>query len=315
MSQDWADSKYKPKKYEEIVGNDFTVGRVKTLCESFKEDPKKNPLPNMLLVGRPGVGKSCLAEIVVRDIGAEFREWNGSDERKLEVIRNEVKVFASTKPIDSVIKVAVIEEADGLDGKAQDALRRTMEKFSDNCKYIFTSNDLARMNAGLMSRLKKFDFYDLTPDDIFKRLSQIVIAEKYDNVVTPDQIFVVAERAKGDMRNAIKNLQSLVIGRKLPLSKEEMEAVISRPPPETVSTMMNHALRGRFTESCKELNNLCFRYTTENIFFAIFDEFLKTDMKEEEKVIVAEALAGVHTPEKRYLYGMLAHISAWAMHF
>jgi len=131
--------KYRPQKFDEVVGQDEIVKRVKSLVNSVN-------LPHLLFAGPAGVGKSTLALIVVKQLfGPSWREnyleLNASDERGIEVVRQKVKDFARTRALGNVpFKVIFLDEADALTREAQQALRRTMENFTSTCRFILSCN-------------------------------------------------------------------------------------------------------------------------------------------------------------------------------
>ena len=121
--------KYRPKKFEEVVGQDNIIKKVQNLTKAMN-------IPLMLFAGPAGTGKSTLALIVVKELfGVHWKdnylELNASDERGIDVVRQKVKDFARTKAMGNVpFKVIFLDEADALTKEAQQALRRTMENFT-----------------------------------------------------------------------------------------------------------------------------------------------------------------------------------------
>ena len=129
--------KYRPKSFSEIRGQDDIVERVKAFV-------KNKNMPHLLFSGPAGVGKTTLSLVVARTMYGDqwhdfFLELNASDERGIDVVRNKVKDFARTKAIHDVpFKIIYLDECDALTREAQQALRRTMENYTQNCRFILS---------------------------------------------------------------------------------------------------------------------------------------------------------------------------------
>ena len=146
--------KYRPKKVEDCI----LTQNVKDTFSSFVE---QGEIPNLLLSGTAGVGKTTIAKALCEEIGASYIIINGSDEgRFLDTVRNRVRQFATTVSLTSgaAHKVVIIDEADNTTNDVQLSLRTAVEEFHNNCRFIFTSNFINKIIEPLHSRCTVVDF-------------------------------------------------------------------------------------------------------------------------------------------------------------
>ena len=146
--------KYRPQTIDECI-------LPENIKKTFKEFLNKGEIPNMLLSGPPGVGKTTVAKALCRELGADYYVVNGSDEgRFLDTVRNNAKNFASTVSLssESKHKVIIIDEADNTTSDVQLLLRASIEEFSNNCRFIFTCNYKNKIIEPLHSRCAVIDF-------------------------------------------------------------------------------------------------------------------------------------------------------------
>ena len=146
--------KYRPKLIDECILPD-------SIKKTFQDFVTAGELPNMLLSGPPGIGKTTVAKALCEQLGADFYVINGSDEgRFLDTVRNNAKNFASTVSLtsESKHKVIIIDEADNTTSDVQLLLRASIEEFSANCRFIFTCNYKNKIIQPLHSRCTVIDF-------------------------------------------------------------------------------------------------------------------------------------------------------------
>ena len=146
--------KYRPKTIDECILPD-------NIKKTFKEFLNRGEIPNMLLAGPPGVGKTTVAKALCNELGVDFYVINGSDEgRFLDTVRNNAKNFASTVSLSSEAKhkVVIIDEADNTGNDVQLLLRAFIEEFAGNCRFIFTCNYKNKILEPLHSRCAVVDF-------------------------------------------------------------------------------------------------------------------------------------------------------------
>lgn len=149
----WCEA-YRPQNIDDTI-------LPKNIKDSFKSFVKKNDLPNLLLSGGPGTGKTTIAKAVVRELDYDFMLINGSDssESGLDSLRTNIRTFASSVSLTGSKKVVIIDEADHLSAAVQPALRNFMESLSANSRFILTCNYRNRIIEPLQSRLSHFDFF------------------------------------------------------------------------------------------------------------------------------------------------------------
>ena len=174
--------KYRPNTIDECI-------LPKSIKQTFQDFVNRGEIPNMLLSGPPGIGKTTVAKALCNQLGADYYVINGSDEgRFLDTVRTNAKNFASTVSLtsESKHKVIIIDEADNTTSDVQLLLRASIEEFSRNCRFIFTCNYKNKIIEPLHSRCSVVDFSVSKRDkptiaaQFFQRLNTILEQEKID---------------------------------------------------------------------------------------------------------------------------------------
>jgi DNA polymerase III delta prime subunit len=196
--------KYRPHKIEDCILPD-------RLKKVFQEYVTEGNIPNLMLTGSAGCGKTTVAKAMCEEIGCNFLFINSSDERGIDTLRTKIKGYASTVSLTGGRKVIILDEADYLTLEAQAGLRGAIEEFSENCSFIFTCNFKARLIDALHSRCSVVDFA-LKGDEeakmaaqMFKRLANILTQESitYDK----DVLGKIVQRYFPDYRRTLNELQ------------------------------------------------------------------------------------------------------------
>ncbi len=241
--------KYRPQKFNEFVGQEHIVKRVKAFVE-------QENLPHQLYAGSAGIGKSTLALIVARTLFGEgwkqnFLELNASDSRGIDVIRNEVKDFARTRSINTRIpKIIFLDEADALTREAQQALRRTMETYSNTVRFILSCNFISKIIDPIQSRCAVFKFKPMTKEQLTVIVKDI---EKKEKLKIEKKAFdAIYEISAGDVRRAENILQSCASVNKN-INYELIYEIVSAAQPKEIKEILDVAIKGDFITARKKL--------------------------------------------------------------
>jgi DNA polymerase III delta prime subunit len=196
--------KYRPARIEDCILTD-------AIKETFQEFVKRKEIPNLLLSGTAGVGKTTVAKALCNEVGCDYIIINGSDESGIDVLRNKIKNYASSVSLMGGRKVVIIDEADYLNpNSTQPALRGAIEEFASNCSFIFTCNFKNRIIDPIHSRCSVIDFKingskPKLASQLFKRVENILSQEG----ITYDKEVVAAVITKHfpDNRRILNELQ------------------------------------------------------------------------------------------------------------
>ena len=196
--------KYRPQRLEDIRGQRKFVDDAKYWIE-------RNDMPNVLIYGMGGTGKTTAGLILAKqflgeNFDTDFKEINASQDRKLDTIRETISTFANLKSTSDVpFKVMLLDELDGMTKDSQRALKRTMER-AHNVRFIITCNDEHMVEYPIRSRCANYLFTPLNVNDMKDMLKAICLQE-YVNV-EDDELVKFCETLNGDMRRAINELQA-----------------------------------------------------------------------------------------------------------
>jgi len=234
--------KYRPVRLLDIVGQDAIIERLACYAKT------KN-LPHLLFTGTAGVGKTTAAVALAREIFGEgwqmnFRELNASDERGIDVVRNQIKQFARTTPLgEASFKILFLDEADALTTDAQAALRRTMESYAQTCRFILSCNYSSKIIDPIQSRCAIYRFKPLSPEAVQEEIRRI--AKKEGLTVSDDAMDAIVYIAQGDMRKAINALQGAAI-LSTSIKAPMVYAITSTARPEEIEELLALSLAGDF---------------------------------------------------------------------
>jgi DNA polymerase III delta prime subunit len=200
--------KYRPKTIEECILPD-------SLKATFQEFVNRKEIPNLLLSGTAGVGKTTVAKALCQEVGCDYIMINGSDDSGIDVLRNKIKNYASSMSLMGGRKVVIVDEADYLNpNSTQPAFRGVIDEFASNCSFIFTCNFKNRIMEPIHSRCTCIDFKlngskATMASRFFKRVESILTLEnvKYDKEV----VAAIISKHFPDNRRILNELQRFSI--------------------------------------------------------------------------------------------------------
>ncbi|MFX1315639.1 MAG: replication factor C small subunit [Promethearchaeota archaeon] len=285
--------KYRPRMLDDVVNQKGIIKRLK----QFVKDRDKS-MPHLIFAGPAGTGKTTSALAMVRElygrkmlINRTYLELNASDARGIDVIRTYVKDFAKARPpLDIAFKILILDEADNMTSPAQQALRRTMEKYTKNCRMILICNYSNKIIPPIQSRCVVFRFSSLNNDDIKIRVKYI--AQQENIALTNDGLNALVDVSRGDCRRAINYLQSCgTISKKI--DQEIVYRVAGEVPSEKIKEILQTALEGQLQLSIKLLFDLINDYglSGQNIIKNVHREVYNLNISEDLKIELSKLLA------------------------
>lgn len=198
--------KYRPDTLDDVVSHKDITGTIENFI-------KKGRLPHLLFYGPPGTGKTstilAIAKLIYGPTAwrSHVLELNASDDRGIDVVREQIKGFAMTRVLFSKgFKLIILDEADMMTQAAQGALRRVIEQYTKNVRFCILCNYVNKITPAIQSRCTKFRFSPLPEKEVEKKVDQVVDREGVK--ITPDGKEALLKLSKGDMRRALNILQA-----------------------------------------------------------------------------------------------------------
>ncbi|WOH13241.1 hypothetical protein DCAR_0832750 [Daucus carota subsp. sativus] len=253
-STPWVE-KYRPQSLADVAAHRDIVDTIDRLTS-------ENKLPHLLLYGPPGTGKTSTILAVARKIfGVQMHnmvlELNASDDRGIDVVRQQIQDFASTQSFSfgakSSVKLVLLDEADAMTKDAQFALRRVIEKYTKTTRFALICNHVNKVIPALQSRCTRFRFAPLDAIHVSDRLKHVIAAEGLD--VTDSGLAALVRLCNGDMRKALNILQSTHMASQQ-ITEEAVYLCTGNPLPKDIEKITHWLLNESFANSYKQISEM-----------------------------------------------------------
>ncbi|ADI74791.1 Replication factor C [Methanohalobium evestigatum Z-7303] len=305
--------KYRPFKLDDIVGQGEAIKRLKSYIST-------NNLPHLLFSGPPGVGKTAAAVAIAKELFGDawhqnFTELNASDERGIDVVRTKIKDFSKTSPIGGAdFKIIFLDEADALTPDAQSALRRTMERYTNNCRFILSCNYSSKIIEPIQSRCAVYRFRSLSYEAVEKRVRYI--AEQEGLQISEDGVEAIKYVSQGDMRKAINALQASALIDDV-IDKDTIYKITATAHPEEIEELVQKALDGNFKAARETMEKLMSEQglSGEDVVGQIYRAIFNLDIPEKLMVELVDKIGEIDfrltegANERIQLEALLAHFT------
>ncbi|GMH80723.1 hypothetical protein TL16_g08670, partial [Triparma laevis f. inornata] len=250
--------KYRPSTLSDLVAHEDIISILTRLTDA-------NKLPHLLLYGPPGTGKtSTIVAMAKKMYGIKgykgyVLELNASDDRGIDVVRNQIKDFASTKQLFSTssTKLIILDECDAMTSDAQFALRRVIEKYSASVRFCLICNYVGKIIPALQSRCTRFRFAPLEKEQIRERLMEVAGEEKCE--IQDDGVEAILDLASGDMRRVMNLLQSTHMSY-TQITQTNVYLTSGAPLPANIDIICQSMFNDNFNTACEVLNKYVKEY-------------------------------------------------------
>ncbi|XP_065892254.1 replication factor C subunit 5-like [Dysidea avara] len=245
--------KYRPSCLDDLISH-------RDITSTIQRFMQEDRLPHLLFYGPPGTGKTstilaCAKTLYKpKEFNSMVLELNASDDRGIGIVRGPILSFASTRTLfKSGFKLVILDEADAMTRDAQNALRRVIEKFTENTRFCLICNYLSKIIPAIQSRCTRFRFAPISPEQMISRLEYVIAQESVK--CTKDGMQSLITLAKGDMRKALNILQCTALA-----SDEVSELTVyvctGQPLPSDIANMIQWMLNDDYSTAYKKIMEL-----------------------------------------------------------
>lgn len=237
--------KYRPSTLDELISHGDIISTINDLIE-------KNRMPHLLLYGPPGTGKTstilaCARKMNGPKASSMILELNASDDRGIDVVREQIVNFASSRQLFSGgFKLVLLDEADALTKTAQFALRRVIEKYTKSTRFCLICNYINKIIPALQSRCTRFRFAPLQRMQMMGRVVQIAEAEKVNT--SEDGVEAIVDLSGGDMRKCLNVLQACHMAFSV-TNAENVYLCTGKPTPSDIQSILDFLLNTSYKEA------------------------------------------------------------------
>jgi replication factor C small subunit len=220
-------------------------------------------------------------------------ELNASDERGINVVRETVKTFARSRSIGEIpFRILILDEADNMTSDAQQALRRTMERYTETCRFIMCANYSGKIIEPIQSRCAPFRFTFLPREEHDNYIRHIATRENVQ--LLPEGAEAIFEVCGGDLRKGINTLQAAA-SMNAPIDAKLVYSITGRASPSDVQKMLRTAIDGDFLEARKQLRDMIQKYGVAgvDIIRQIHTEIFKAEIPEPWKIKLADIVGEI----------------------
>jgi replication factor C small subunit len=267
--------KYRPKNIQQLIGQ-----------ESFKLDAENwienKDMPNVLLHGPAGVGKTAAAgilalEMLKHEIDSNYFEINASDDRRLEVVRTTIKDVAQQRAIGDVpFKIIHLDELDGMTPDAQNALKRIMERYAHNVRFVITANDRSKIIYPLQSRCANY-YFSILDNATISTLLKTILQNEELSLPSETDLATFISHYNGDVRRTITELQA-ALASGISLRKQTDKSL------ERYDKMLNLLVEEKYNQALTELHDALYSgKTVKDICYGLHEVIVKSDMTDNLK--------------------------------
>jgi replication factor C subunit 3/5 len=283
--------KYRPNTLDDLVAHEAIISTI----QKFVREKK---LPHLLFYGPPGTGKTSTILAVSKQMYGKLHstmslELNASDDRGINVVREQIKNFASTQQIVSKgIKLIILDEADSMTNAAQFALRRIIEKYTKTTRFCLICNYVSKIIPALQSRCTRFRFMPLPSQIASERIRIIANNERLN--LTEDGIKALVELGQGDMRKYLNILQSTSMAFEV-IDAKAIYSCTGNPDPVFMDRVAETLLSLNFNEIFDQLSQerLDLGFSLTDIIRELHKTIMKIKFPEKMKMFLIKRIAEI----------------------